>query len=73
MNWWKNNEKHIEGRKPRELHSIWRAPFKKKANSVVSRAAKKSFGCSDTEVIDDHGNNEAMNEFIDGINLVESG
>lgn len=39
----------------------------------MSRAAKKSFGCSDTEVIDDHGNNEAMNEFIDGINLVESG
>lgn len=34
----------------------------------MSRTGKKSFGLSDTEVINDICKNDAMNEFIDEIN-----
>lgn len=50
-----------------------RACFKRRAKSIVSRAAKKSLGFSDPEVIADLSKDEAMSEFTDGINLVESG
>lgn len=50
-----------------------RACFKRRAKSILSRTAKKSLGFSDPEVIADLSKDEAMNEFTDGINLVESG